>query len=80
VGSAAPAVASQSKQQQQQARADRIMLVYRRAGVDRESAKEGFIGGTRIVYPKTDGDCPDFAEPAEQNGTVPLSEQFSDRL
>ena len=25
------------------------------------------------AYPKTDGDCPDFAEPAEQNGTVPFS-------
>jgi hypothetical protein len=26
------------------------------------------------AYPRTGGDCPDFAQSAEQNGTVPLSE------
>ena len=26
------------------------------------------------AYPKTAGDCPDFAESSEQNGTVPFSE------
>jgi hypothetical protein len=26
------------------------------------------------AYPKTDGDCPDFAEPAKQKGTVPFSQ------
>jgi hypothetical protein len=29
--------------------------------------------GRLIAYPETVGDCPDFAESAEQNGTVPLS-------
>jgi hypothetical protein len=28
----------------------------------------------RRAYPRTVGDCPDFAVPWEQNGTVPLSE------
>jgi hypothetical protein len=26
------------------------------------------------AYPKSGGDCPDFAESSEQNGTVPFSE------
>jgi len=26
------------------------------------------------AYPRTVGDCPDFAQSSEQNGTVPLSE------
>jgi hypothetical protein len=25
------------------------------------------------AYPKTAGDCPDFAQSAEQNGSVPFS-------
>jgi tetratricopeptide (TPR) repeat protein len=31
------------------------------------------------AYPKTAGDCPNFAQSSEQNGTVPFSRRFSDR-
>ena len=34
----------------------------------RESARD-----VLRTYPKTDGDCADFAEPAQQDGTVPFS-------
>ena len=39
------------------------------AGINREPAAVRFRNSN-----KTDGDCPDFAESAEQNGTVPLAE------
>ena len=35
--------------------------------------QEANRGGSR-AYPRTAGDCPNFAESAEQNGTVPFSE------
>jgi hypothetical protein len=42
----------------------------------RSAAQSHFLAEYEILAPKAAGDCPNFAQSAEQNGTVPLSERF----
>ena len=41
-----------------------------------QTVGQSLQGAGRLLraYPRTGGDCPGFAQSAEQNGTVPLSE------